>query len=251
MAWEGLSPPYATVVADPPWPYEGDMPINRGSRAGQTMRFLSYSSMTVGEIKALPVSDLAMPGAHLYLWTTNRYLWAAREVAEAWGFDGRPGRVHVLTWCKEPVGHGLGGPFVNTTEFILFCRDRRRAGGMIRRAREEAGLGRAELHRLVRGGDPTGIVYRWEADDCYPNAEDWRRLRDVLPALGDLPDMAGDPSSQPSSWWQWKRGPHSAKPPASLDLVEQVSPPPRVELFARQPRLGWDSWGWGYEQAAG
>jgi hypothetical protein len=24
-----------------------------------------------------------------------------------------------------------------------------------------------------------------------------------------------------------------------------------VELFARQPRLGWDSWGWGYEQAAG
>jgi N6-adenosine-specific RNA methylase IME4 len=32
------------------------------------------------------------------------------------------------------------------------------------------------------------------------------------------------------------------------DLVEQVSRPvPYVELFARQPRLGWDHWGHGYE----
>jgi N6-adenosine-specific RNA methylase IME4 len=52
------------------------------------------------------------------------------------------------------------------------------------------------------------------------------------------------------NWWQWKRGPHSAKPPAFLDIVEQVSPGPYVELFARAPRLGWDSWGKGYEIGA-
>lgn len=40
---------------------------------------------------------------------------------------------------------------------------------------------------------------------------------------------------------------HSVKPDAFYDLVERVSPAPRVELFARQPRLGWDSWGRGYE----
>jgi N6-adenosine-specific RNA methylase IME4 len=40
-----------------------------------------------------------------------------------------------------------------------------------------------------------------------------------------------------------KRGPHSAKPEAFIDLVEQVSPPPYVELFARRHRLGWDVWG--------
>lgn len=33
------------------------------------------------------------------------------------------------------------------------------------------------------------------------------------------------------------------------DLVERVSPGPYVELFARSPRLGWDSWGKGYESA--
>ena len=36
---------------------------------------------------------------------------------------------------------------------------------------------------------------------------------------------------------------HSSKPEAFLDLVEQVSPGPYLELFARRQRLGWDTWG--------
>lgn len=36
---------------------------------------------------------------------------------------------------------------------------------------------------------------------------------------------------------------HSAKPEGFLDLVEMVSPGPRLELFARRNRLGWSTWG--------
>ena len=36
---------------------------------------------------------------------------------------------------------------------------------------------------------------------------------------------------------------HSAKPEGFLDLVEATSPGPRLELFARRQRLGWDTWG--------
>jgi N6-adenosine-specific RNA methylase IME4 len=46
-----------------------------------------------------------------------------------------------------------------------------------------------------------------------------------------------------TSWWNWSRGAHSAKPDAFLDLVEQVSPGPYLEMFARRQRLGWDTWG--------
>ena len=46
-----------------------------------------------------------------------------------------------------------------------------------------------------------------------------------------------------TTWFQWRRGPHSAKPEAFLDLVEQVSPGPYLEMFARRNRLGWDTWG--------
>lgn len=36
---------------------------------------------------------------------------------------------------------------------------------------------------------------------------------------------------------------HSSKPEAFLDFIEQVSPGPYLELFARRQRLGWDTYG--------
>lgn len=52
------------------------------------------------------------------------------------------------------------------------------------------------------------------------------------------------------SWFKASRTGHSQKPPLFADLVERMSPGPYVELFARQPRLGWDHWGHGYEGQA-
>lgn len=45
------------------------------------------------------------------------------------------------------------------------------------------------------------------------------------------------------TWFAWPRGAHSEKPDAFYDLVESVSPGPRLELFARRSRLGWEAWG--------
>lgn len=46
-----------------------------------------------------------------------------------------------------------------------------------------------------------------------------------------------------STWYVWPRGAHSEKPDAFYDLVEQVSPGPYVEVFARRHRFFWDVWG--------
>lgn len=43
--------------------------------------------------------------------------------------------------------------------------------------------------------------------------------------------------------FEWPRGAHSAKPQEFFDLVEQLSPAPRLEMFARAPRGGWDVMG--------
>lgn len=45
------------------------------------------------------------------------------------------------------------------------------------------------------------------------------------------------------TWFQAKRGRHSAKPESFLDLVERSSPGPYLELFSRRQRFGWDTWG--------
>jgi N6-adenosine-specific RNA methylase IME4 len=248
VTWEGLSPPYSTIVADPPWPYDAQVGAwdERGAWLGRS-KPMPYSMMTLDDIRDLPVSDLASRGAHLYLWTTNRYLEESFAVARSWGFDP----ITTLVWCKVPKGRGPGGRFSLTTEFVLFCRDTRRSGSLIAAARKAAELTRAELHGLVRGGKPTGIVYRWEADDCLPTEADWVKLSEALPSLGDVPEVVPPQiGTVETTWFQWPRGAHSAKPAAFLDIVEQVSPGPYVELFARAPRLGWDSWGKGYEVVA-
>lgn len=180
---------YRTVVADPPWEIGSFPALNSVGTMGwkrdgtEGVKPPPFETMTIDEIKALPVADLAEQDAHLYLWTFNRHLEAAYSVARAWGF--RPSQL--LTWCKPPMG-GLGGAFTQSSEYVLFCR------------------------------------------------------RGTLAAIG----KAG------STWFQWPRHrhytatgytQHSVKPDAFLDLVEQVSPGPYLEMFARRNRIGWDTWG--------
>jgi N6-adenosine-specific RNA methylase IME4 len=132
--------------------------------------------MTVAAIAALDVSSLAEDDAHLYLWTTNRYLPDAFSVVESWGFR----YCQTLVWCKTPMGIGPGGAFAQNAEYILFGRR----------------------------GSP------------------------------------GQSKRVDSVWYNWRRtAKHSVKPEAFLDLVEQVSPGPYLELFARRNRFGWDTWG--------
>lgn len=171
--FEELSPPYSTIVADPPWRF--------ASAATKADAGKKYSTMCIEDIRALPVERLAAPDAHLWLWGVNGLMEDAFTVVRAWGF--KP--VTMVTWCKPAPG--VGHYLRNNTEHCIFAS---------------------------RGKPMT-------------------------------------PDDKPlSTWFVWQRHEHSAKPDAFLDLVEQVSPGPYVELFCRRPRFGWDSWGYGYEQAA-
>jgi N6-adenosine-specific RNA methylase IME4 len=45
------------------------------------------------------------------------------------------------------------------------------------------------------------------------------------------------------NWLEHPRLRHSEKPEAFREIIERISPPPRVELFARKKVPGWDAWG--------
>ncbi len=108
---------YRTIVADPPWQYNEGWPINRGRSKGARIG-LPYRAMSLDEIKALPVASWVDEDAHLFVWTTNRYVIDAYSVVAAWGFRFS----QLLTWCKPPVGIGPGGLFANTSEFVVYAR---------------------------------------------------------------------------------------------------------------------------------
>lgn len=97
---------FRTILADPPWD------VQQGGRLGAARH---YHLMTLEEIKAMPVADLAEDDAHLWLWVTNATLRAGYDVIEAWGFTPRS----PLTWIKPRFV--LGNYLRNATEHLLFA----------------------------------------------------------------------------------------------------------------------------------
>lgn len=70
---------YRVIYADPPWQY-GD---ERSGFGGATDH---YNTMTMEDLKAMPVASLAEDNAVLFLWGTAPLLPEAVELIEAWGF---------------------------------------------------------------------------------------------------------------------------------------------------------------------
>ena len=237
---------YRTIVADPPWEI-GDFPANFGYESGKRT---PYSTMSLAEIKALKVGDLAAPEAHLYLWTTAGYLRDCYAVAEAWGFEP----MYPLVWCKPPYGEGLGGKFVSNVEFVLFCRERHgsvRITSYLADAAEAIGLTARDVNKAMRTRDMAGWWLSRLPHRCrVPTLEQWDKLKTLLQFddtfdadVATMNEHRGDGLRCDTRWWLWPRGKHSEKPEAFLDVVESVSPAPRLEMFARRNRLGWDTWG--------
>ncbi len=172
---------YNTIYADPPWQFQN----RTGKVAPEHKRLTRYETMSIDEIKALPIAELSGDKAHLYLWCPNALLPDGLAVMDAWGFDYKGN----IVWEKvrkdgEPDGRGVGFYFRNVTELILFGIKKKSA----------------------------------------PN-------RTLAPAR-----------SQVNLIRTMKRE-HSRKPDEIIPIIEACSAEPRIELFARGDRAGWDMWG--------
>ncbi len=159
---------YRTVVLDPPWPV---MRMEREAHPRQGLA-LAYPTMSLDEIAAV-APPVAADGAHVYLWTTQRFLPDAFALFARWGVRYEC----LLVWLKA------GGPtpysWQYNTEFALFGR-----------------VGSLPLSRL-------GLKVGFEAP----------------------------------------RGQHSEKPAAFYELVCKASPGPRLDMYARARRAGFEAWG--------
>lgn len=93
---------YRTIVADPPWPFRWS---GGAGGAHRNSTPLAYDLMTLEEIKAIPVADVAEDDAHLFLWVTPELQRIGEGVAtaRAWGFEP----VDEIIWEKPNVGMGV------------------------------------------------------------------------------------------------------------------------------------------------
>src|SRR5215212_5081842 len=108
---------FATILADPPWQFTN----KTGKIAPEHKRLARYGTMKLPDIKALPVSQISAPTAHLYLWCPNAMLPEGLAVMAAWGFSYKSNIVwHKIRKDGGPDGRGVGFYFRNVTELVLF-----------------------------------------------------------------------------------------------------------------------------------
>jgi N6-adenosine-specific RNA methylase IME4/ParB-like chromosome segregation protein Spo0J len=162
---------WPVILADPPWDFEVWALEKQTSHPTH-----HYPVMSLAEVCALPVAELAAADSVLFLWTTVPLLEKTFEVIRAWGFQYKSG----LVWDKEIPGMGY----------------------WVR--------GQHELLLLATRGNPP------------------------LPATENVP----------ASVIRERRREHSRKPDEAYARIERMFPDlPKLELFARQARPGWDAWG--------
>lgn len=156
---------------------------------------------------------------------------------------------------------GAGGRRARATEvpYSFMSLDEIKALPVREWADDEAHLWLWSTRRLFREGEAAAVARAWGFEPC---GEVIWGLRNpgmggfngnghepvLIASRGGLPFPKNELPAGVSFWPQPYASSggkiHSAKPEAFLDLVERVSPAPRLEMFARRARLdGWDYWG--------
>lgn len=166
---------YNTIVIDPAWdiPLTGSFNL-RENRADK----LPYKTMTLQEIKEIPIHKIANIGCHVYCWTTNKMLKDTFNVFKSWGVNFHL----VLVWCKP--------------SFIAPC-----------------------------------LAYQFATEFC------------LLGFFGK--PMLKFNGKVNVNWIKatQSRNNHSSKPNEFYNLIRDMSPEPRIDIFSRRVIAGFDSFG--------
>jgi N6-adenosine-specific RNA methylase IME4 len=195
----GARQKFSIIYADPPWRYN--------SRANHKTRFRGgacghYPLMTMAEIAALPIAQLAARDCAVLMWCTFPMLADQIKLFEHWGFRYR---TIFLSWTKlNRRGHDLPAddPAYKPGKPYVLYRD---------------GL----FHSVFFG---TGYYAKANSEICLMG------MRGQLRSISDAVTSAILAPLRE----------HSRKPDEAYERIEQVfGDVPRIELFARQSAPGW------------
>ena len=204
---------FSTILADPPWQFQN----RTGKMAPEHKRLSRYPTMTLEQIKALPVKDVTEDTAHLYLWVPNALLAEGLQVMESWGFKYKTN----LIWYKirkdgGPDRRGVGFYFRNVTEVILFgvkgknartLQPGRTQENMIVQRKREHSRKPDEQYNLIencswgpylelfaRGNRPGWHCWGNQAGDYYPDWETYKNHSQNGASLTNVEKMPDDNS---------------------------------------------------------
>jgi N6-adenosine-specific RNA methylase IME4 len=172
--------------------------------------------MTIDEICAMPVKEVAGTPAHLYLWCPNALLPWGLRVMEAWGFKYKTN----LVWYKVrkdggPDRRGVGFYYRNVTELLLFgtrghfrtLKPARTLPNIVISRKREHSRKPDEFYKLIEKCSPRPCLElfarhtreQWTQWGDEIHLDGYRPKRLILPYLGGTdrgPGSAGTPQAR-------------------------------------------------------
>ena len=150
---------YNIIYADPPWVYDNM------KNCDPKMGGITYDVMSLEDIKAMPVNDMADKNCALFMWATMPKLTEALETIKAWGFKYT---TCAFTWVKlNPSGNGIYSGLGHWTN------------------------GNAELCLFAKKGSPKRVEKNVKQIQIHPrgrHSEKPDAIRDeIIRLVGDLP----------------------------------------------------------------
>lgn len=202
---------FSCIEADPPWQYK-----DRGYNGMDTVQkyriHTPYETMSVAELleMAEEVKRVSAPSCHLWMWATKDFRYDAESIMRAWGFVFK----NELPWVKTT--DGLSRTQKGLKQFTV----------------AELATAQRVMSAMGMPGKPSygmGYYMRPQHEPMLfgTNNRSFRPLNATAE-----PAMVFAPKSR-----------HSAKPKAAYDLIRRNSPGPRLSLFQRTPREGFECWG--------
>lgn len=196
---------YRTILLDPPWWYADQKKLRKdGLKPTKGIGANHhYSLMREEALARLPIGDCAHPeGCHLYLWATMPLLDQAIRLIDVWGYTYA---TVAFTWVKTNAG---------------VWREIQR--GQVQ-FMEDPGAFLDQLTFFGPGyytGSNIELVLLARKGKAYRHQEGHKASQVVYAPLQE----------------------HSRKPEAVQARIEWMYPEatPRLEVFARRPRFGWD-----------
>jgi N6-adenosine-specific RNA methylase IME4 len=118
---EPITGKFQIIYADPPWQYNNFQGLRNGGVASAR-----YNTMTMDELKALSIPDIADDNCALFMWSTYPMLPQAIDLIKIWGFEYI---TVAFTWVKlNPSGEGyysgMGGFYTNANAEIVLLGKR-------------------------------------------------------------------------------------------------------------------------------
>ncbi len=189
------------ILCDPPWAFQ-----TYGKKHSTPHRGAEdhYSVMSIDDIKALPIPDLAAPNCALFMWVVDSHFPDALDLAAAWGFEFK---TCAFVWLKTTragtpkIGMGYWSR-KQTEQCWLFTRGKPRRIGkgvrqLIEAPRREHSRKPDETYERVQAlvGGPYLEIF---ARQKYPGWQQWGNQTELMdvgriappaPVRGPLIDM--------------------------------------------------------------